>query len=59
MKIVATIEPGTVDVEAPPFRPGCSASRREKRAAEAEMKQVLEEMHKAIEESVYPPPNPW
>ena len=56
VKIVATIEPGTVDVEdtAPSGR-AARASRREKRAAEAEMKQVLEEMHKAIEESGLPP----
>nr|MCS5535989.1 hypothetical protein [Candidatus Poseidoniales archaeon] len=31
------------------------ASRRERRAAEAEMKQVLEEMHKSISESGLPP----
>ena len=35
------------------------ASRRERRAAEAEMKQVLEDMHKALEESGLPPlPSP-
>ena len=56
VKIVATIEPGTVDVEDPtPSGRAARASRREKRAAEAEMKQVLEEMHKAIEESGLPP----
>ena len=31
------------------------SSRRERRAAEAEMKQVLEDMHKAIEDSGLPP----
>ena len=31
------------------------ASRRERRAAEAEMKQTLEDMHKAISESGLPP----
>ena len=60
VKIVATIESDSVDVEETvPSGRAARASRREKRATEAEMKQVLEEMHKAMEESGLPPlPNP-
>ena len=55
-KIVATVEGETVEVEeSEPSGRAARASRREKRAAEAEMKQVMEEMHKAIEESGLPP----
>ncbi|MBJ84408.1 MAG: hypothetical protein CMB52_02675 [Euryarchaeota archaeon] len=55
-KVVATLE-DEIEIEDDASNTGRSAraSRREKRAAEAEMKQVLEDMHKAIEESGLPP----
>ena len=59
-KIIASVEMETEEVEeSVQSGRATRASRREKRAAEAEMKQVLEEMHKAIEESGLPPlPSP-
>ncbi|MEE2758791.1 MAG: S8 family serine peptidase [Candidatus Thermoplasmatota archaeon] len=56
MKATVTVEAEPVSEDSPTSNGReARASRREKRAAEAEMKQVLEDMHKAIEESGLPP----
>ena len=56
VKIIATVEVETEEIpQSKQSGRSARASRREKRAAEAEMKQVLEEMHKAIGESGLPP----
>ncbi len=53
------IEEEPEDDDDPNSNRSARASRRERRAAEAEMKQVLEDMHKALEESGLPPlPSP-
>ncbi|MEE2747913.1 MAG: S8 family serine peptidase [Candidatus Thermoplasmatota archaeon] len=50
--VVLEEEPEEVD---PNSNRSARSSRRERRAAEAEMKQVMEDMHKALEESGLPP----